>query len=98
VHPGDVDAAGDDRANRNDEYVVFENTDSSTLDLSGWTVTDAADHTVPDGTTLAPGEPLTLHTGSGDDTASDRYWGSGSPIWNNGGDTVTVRNSQATSS
>jgi competence protein ComEC len=91
-----ADAEGDDRENLNDEYIILENTGSDTLDLSGWTISDAADHTytIPGGTTLAPGETLTIHSGSGSDTALDLYWGSGTPIWNNGGDTVTVRNSQ----
>ena len=89
VHP---DAAGDERDNLNDEYVVFENTGDERLDISGWTVTDEADHsfTVPEGVSLDPGETVTLHTGSGTDTATDLYWGSGSPVWNNGGDTVFV--------
>ncbi|MFC6954886.1 lamin tail domain-containing protein [Halorubellus litoreus] len=91
-----ADAEGSDGENLNDEYLVFENTGSETLDISGWTIADAAGHTytVPDGTTLAPGETLTLYTGSGADTTAALYWGSGSPIWNNGGDTVIVRNSQ----
>jgi competence protein ComEC len=87
-----ADAAGDDRENLNDEYVVFRNDGDGTLDLSGWTVSDEAGrtYTVPDGVTLAPGATITLHTGSGTETETDLYWGSGSPIWNNGGDTVTV--------
>ncbi|WP_436932433.1 lamin tail domain-containing protein [Halosimplex halobium] len=87
-----ADAAGDDQENLNDEYVVFRNTGDETLNLSGWTVADAADHTytVPDGVTLAPNATVTLHTGSGTDTDSDLYWGAGTPIWNNGGDTVIV--------
>jgi competence protein ComEC len=91
-----ADAEGDDRETLNDEYIVLKNTGSDTLDLSGWTINDAADHTytIPDGTTLAPGDTLTIHSWSGSDTASDLYWGSGTPIWNNGGDTVTVRNRQ----
>lgn len=48
-------------------------------------------YTVPDGTTLAAGDEITLHTGSGEDTESDLYWGSEAPIWNNAGDTVFVR-------
>jgi micrococcal nuclease len=88
-----ADAAGNDGENLNDEYVVLKNTGDEELDLSGWTVSDEADHTytVPNGTTLAPGETLTLHTGSGTDGDGHRYWGAGNPIWNNGGDTVTVR-------
>jgi len=90
-----ADAAGDDRENLNDEYVVFENTGEASLDLSGWTVADEAGklYTFPDGYTLGPGETVTLHTGSGTDTETDLYWGAGSPVWNNAGDTVTVRNS-----
>jgi micrococcal nuclease len=92
------DAAGDDRENLNDEYVGFENRGESTLDLSGWTVGDEADHwyTVPDGTTLDPGDRLTLRTGSGTDSGTTLYWGRGSPVWNNDGDTVTVRAANGT--
>jgi competence protein ComEC len=90
-----ADAEGDDRDNLNDEYVVFENAGAEALDLSGWTVADDAGktYTFPAGYTLGAGETVTLHTGSGTDSDTDLYWGSGSPIWNNGGDTVTVRNS-----
>ena len=88
-----ADAQGDETGNLNDEYVVFRNAGERTLDLAGWTVADEAGHsyTFSDGTTLAPGETLTLHTGSGTDTKTNRYWGNGRPIWNNDGDTVFVR-------
>jgi len=94
VHNVHEDAEGDDHENLNDEYVVFENTGSATLDISGWTVEDEADHTytVPQGTTVEPGEQITLYTGSGSDSDAELYWGSGSAIWNNGGDTVFVTN------
>ncbi|WP_436927665.1 lamin tail domain-containing protein [Halosimplex amylolyticum] len=89
-----ADAEGDERENLNDEYVVFRNTGPEPLDLSGWTVADAADHTYtfPDGFTLDTDATVTLHTGSGTDSNTDLYWGSGSPIWNNDGDTVIVTN------
>ncbi|MDB2286952.1 lamin tail domain-containing protein [Halorubrum ezzemoulense] len=89
-----ADAAGDDRDNLNDEYVVFENTGNETLDLSGWTIEDEAGqrYTVPEGFELPPGQTVTLHTGSGTSTTTELYWGSGSPIWNNDGDTVIVSN------
>jgi len=91
-----ADAAGDDRGNLNDEYIVFENSGDATLDLSEWAVEDEVGKTYrfPEGTTLAPGDSVTLHTGSGTDTGTDLYWGNGSPVWNNGGDTVLVRNPQ----
>lgn len=41
--------------------------------------------------TLAPGVRLTLYSGRGVDTESEPYWGSSGAIWNNAGDTVTVR-------
>lgn len=87
-----ADAAGNDHENLNDEYVVFENTGSDSLDISGWTVRDEADHTyhVPSGVTLAPGERVTLYTGSGSDGETELYWSADSAIWNNGGDTVIV--------
>ncbi|MFD1588117.1 lamin tail domain-containing protein [Halorientalis brevis] len=88
-----ADASGDEYDNLNDEYVVFENTGEQSVDLSGWTLSDDADHvyTFPDGFVLEPGATVTVHTGSGTDSATDLYWGSDAPVWNNGGDTVTVR-------
>lgn len=86
------DAEGNDHENLNDEYIVFTNTGDGTLDISGWTISDEADHmyTVPSGVTLEPGETVTLYTGSGTDSDTELYWGSGSAIWNNGGDTIIV--------
>jgi len=43
--------------------------------------------------TLGPGERVALYTGSGSDNATARYWGASGAVWNNGGDTVTVRTS-----
>lgn len=88
------DAEGNDHYNLNDEYIEFKNTGDQPLDLSGWTVADEADHTYhfPTGFTLDPGATVTLYTGSGDDTESELYWGSGRAIWNNGGDTIIVKN------
>ncbi|GAA0474484.1 lamin tail domain-containing protein (plasmid) [Halococcus dombrowskii] len=91
-----ADADGDDTDNLADEYIVFTNTGSHSLDVSGWTVSDASSHTytIPSDTTIEAGETLTLHTGEGTDAGNDLYWGSGSAIWNNGGDTITVTNAQ----
>ena len=88
-----ADAPGDDRESLNGETVRLRNEGSATLDLSGWTVRDEADHVYrfPEGTTLAPNATLTLHTGSGTDGGGDLYWGRSSPVWNNAGDTVVVR-------
>ncbi|WP_424008750.1 lamin tail domain-containing protein [Haloferax denitrificans] len=88
-----ADAPGNDNDNLNEEYVTLRNDGDATVDLSGWTVSDAAGatYTFAEGTDLAPGASLTLHTGSGTDTDEDVYWGRGGAVWNNGGDTVTIR-------
>jgi CBS domain-containing protein len=93
-----ADAEGDDRENLNGEYLVFRNMWNETLNLTGWTVTDTAGnrYTAPAGVTLEADATVTLHTGSGTDTEDHLYWGSRTPVWNNGGDTVTLRNDTGT--
>ena len=85
------------RKNLTDEYIVLENAGTAQVELSGWTVQDEAGHTYtfPD-YTLGAGERVTLHTGSGTDTASDLYWGAGAPVWNNAGDTIIVETADGT--
>jgi competence protein ComEC len=82
----------------NEEDVVFENTGGSTLDMSGWTVEDDAGttYTFPNGFSLGVGESVTLNVEEGTDTETDLYWGYGRAIWNNGGDTVILKNSDGT--
>lgn len=94
-----ADAPGNDHENRNEEYIVFRNDGAEPLDLTGWRVEDEADHTYrfPTGFTLQPGAAVTLYTGSGSDTASELYWGSGSATWNNSGDTIFVSDDSGTS-
>nr|WP_284013889.1 lamin tail domain-containing protein [Halobaculum sp. DT92] len=88
-----ADADGPDGENLNDEYVVVRNRGESSVDLSGWTLTDAAGfgYRFPDGTTLAADATLTVHVGSGEDTDTDLYWGRDRPTLNNDGETVTLR-------
>lgn len=87
-----ADADGNDHENLNDEYVEFTNEGGSAIDLTGWTLSDEADHTYqfPSGFTLEAGDSVTVYTGSGDDTEDELYWGSGRAVWNNGGDTIYV--------
>ncbi|WP_232703517.1 lamin tail domain-containing protein [Halobacterium wangiae] len=75
-----------------DEYLVFENDGGERLDLSGWTVhnDEGRSYRFPEGTTLAPGEQVTLHSGSGRDTADHRYWDADDAVWGGLRDTVTV--------
>jgi competence protein ComEC len=93
-----ADAEGDDRDNLADEYIVLTNNGSQAISMGGWTVSDAAgrSYSIPDGFTLDPGASVMIHTGSGSDSETDLCWGSGTPIWNNDGDTVIVRASDGT--
>ena len=90
----DYDAPGNDNDNLDEESVTFRNAGSDPLDVSGWTVADAAGHgyTFPEGTVVDPGEAVQLRTGTGDDTATTYHWGRSSAVWNNDGDVVVVRN------
>ncbi len=85
------DPAGNDNENLTGEYVVLRNTNGA-LNLTGWTLSDAAGHsyTFPR-TTLAANESLRVVTGSGRDGPGVRYWNRTGAVWNNGGDTLTLR-------
>ncbi|WP_167768640.1 lamin tail domain-containing protein [Haloarcula amylovorans] len=87
-----ADAPGNDHENLNEEYITFDNTGSQAVDISGYVISDTADHeyTVPEGTTVGAGEQITLYTGSGANSADSLYWRSESAVWNNGGDTIIV--------
>jgi micrococcal nuclease len=84
------DAPGNDNKNKNEEYVCFTNYDSKAVSLKGWVVHDEYGWEYRFGdVTLSPGGSVQLHTGCGQDTATDVYWCHGkTAIWNNGGDTV----------
>ena len=91
---GQYDAPGDDNLNLNEEWVRLTNTGATTIDLSGWHVADeSSSHRYQfSDLTLVPGESVTLFTGCGSDTATERYWcNEESAVWNNGGDTVFVQ-------
>ncbi|MFC6954439.1 lamin tail domain-containing protein [Halorubellus litoreus] len=88
----------EDGATLNDEYVVVENGGSSAVDMSGWTLSDAAGYTYqfPSGFTLDVNSTVKVHTGKGTDTSTDLYWGYESAVWNNGGDTATLTDDAGT--
>jgi hypothetical protein len=101
--PAPVAKAGDVQFNRvqyassslNGEYVRVINKTRSTINLRGWTVRDAAGHVYTfAGHTLGAGKTAYVHTGRGTDGTPDSahlYWARTSYIWNNGGDTATLR-------
>jgi hypothetical protein len=77
----------------NNEWTRLTNKTSKTVSLSGWTVKDAsgATYTFGGGYSLGAGVNVYLHTGKGTNNATNRYWGKSGYIWNNGGDTATLR-------
>ena len=88
-----ADAEGNDRQNLNDEFIVIENQSQISIDLTGWTVTDASsrDPYLFPNFTLPADTQVTLRTGFGKNTEGEIFWGSRSPIWNNKGDTIFIR-------
>ncbi|WP_332449366.1 MBL fold metallo-hydrolase [Methanoculleus sp.] len=75
-----------------EERVTVANTDPAAVNLTGWTITDEGarnTYTFPV-FSLDPGADVTVHSGAGNDTATDLYWGRSGPVWNNDGDTATL--------
>ncbi|MFC1414499.1 lamin tail domain-containing protein [Streptacidiphilus sp. N1-12] len=82
-------------ASRNAEWVKIVNPTAHAVSLTGWTVKDRQNHTYRFGTfTLKAHGTVVLHTGTGRNTTTSRYWGSGNYIWNNDTDAATLRNSR----
>jgi hypothetical protein len=79
---------------KNSEWVQVTNRTATTVDLKGWTVRDAANHVYTFATTTRLGATASvyLHTGKGVNTATHRYWGRTTTVWNDGGDTAILRN------
>jgi hypothetical protein len=80
-------------ASRNAEWIRLRNPGHVTRYLTGWTMHDASSHVYRlRGVKLAAGDSVTVHTGAGRDTRANVYWGASDYIWNNSGDTATLRN------
>lgn len=81
----------------NAEWVRIKNTTSTRKTLTGWTLRDTASHVFTFPTfALAAGAAVEVHTGSGVNSAGNLYWHEGDYIWNNSGDTATLRNAAGT--
>lgn len=88
IHEGH--GPGDDAE---DEYVTFRNTGDEALNVSEWIVEneDGKRFVFPDGFTLDAGQNVTVYSGRGSDTETDLYWGATSGVFDDDGDTLTVR-------
>jgi len=82
------------QASKNGEYFTLQNTCDYAMDLTGWTVCDNSSHTFtfPWGFVLSPNCQVTIYTGVGINTDEKLYWGLESSVWNDAGDTATLRN------
>lgn len=79
------------------ESLVVRNDTSTDVDLQGWRVEDVALHvfTFPQ-LVLEPGEEVTVWTGRGSADANNLHWGRRQAVWNNTGDTATLRRPDGT--
>ncbi len=91
----DADPAGTDLGR---EHVQLLNAGKSPIDLSGWSLHDAArrPHTYrfADDVQLLPGAPLRLWTGRGRDDRQNLHWGRRAAVWNNTGDVAVLRDAE----
>jgi endonuclease YncB( thermonuclease family) len=77
-----------------DESVTLANVGSDSLQLSNWTLSDAAGATFAfPALELRPGDRVTVRTGRGTDRTT-LHWGRESYVWNDEGDTIVVRDGE----
>jgi hypothetical protein len=76
------------------EVVLIKNSSDYSLPLAGWRLDDSQGnaYTFP-ALDLNPGGAVQVHTGLGDNTPIDLYWGRDNPVWQVG-KTVTLRDDQ----
>ena len=87
--PG-VDRGGN--ASLNAEYVVIKNTSTTSRSLTGWTLRDNQNHVYKfPAFTLGAGKSVTVRTGTGTATSTNRYYNSRQYVWNNTGDSASLR-------
>lgn len=94
IEVGDAqpDPKGRDEDHLNDEWIEITNPGGAAVDLAGWSVADESSSNrfeLP-ARSLAAGDTLRIHTGSGADTAADVYLDQSDPVWSNNGETVLV--------
>ncbi len=75
------------------EYVLIWNTNEFLMDLTGWTLSNSGSKNtfIFPVFTLAPGAEVTLWTKRGKNDEAFLYWNSRKAIWNNDGDTGTLK-------
>ncbi len=93
----EADSPGDDRQRLEEEYVRIANVTDEMVDLRGFTLTDRSGHRyIFPSLSLKPGYSVLLLSGRGRDLTDPKeqivlHWQFDGPIWNNEGDTATLR-------
>jgi Lamin Tail Domain len=76
----------------NNEVVIIANKSPAIANLTGWTLRDDDGHVFRfPSLILSPEEKVKIHTGSGASNARNLYWGAENYVWDNDGDTATLR-------
>lgn len=77
----------------NTEWFRLTNSAKQAADLTGWTVRDAQNnvYTFGSGYRLGAGQSVYVRTGKGTNTATNRFWGRTAYVWDDNGDTATLR-------
>ena len=74
------------------EYVRIQNQGAAAANMTNWTLWDLANHCYTFPTFwLKAGSTVRVWTKAGSNTGTDLYWGRGSAVWNNTGDTAYLR-------
>jgi hypothetical protein len=83
-------ARGDD--DPSEEYVCLVNASDQEVDLASWQLREGSGDVVNTFPSyfLAPGAKVRVHPGEGRDSRRDLFGTSGSPVWTNSGDSVTL--------
>ena len=93
VTPGDIMQEADEAVTITDlsyadgnEWVKIANPGMASQDFTFWTLVDGENNTYSfaEGFVLLPGATVLVHTGQGNDTESDLYWGRDDQVWEDG--------------
>jgi competence protein ComEC len=86
-------APGDDRQNLNGEWVRLTNTGGDIVLISGWTLSDSSNKTlyIFPAILLAPGEMITVYSGTGTLNTSSVFMNKNEPVFGNSGDIAVLK-------
>jgi len=89
------DASGNDHNNLNGEWVKITNSGSNSVVMTSWSLSDDGNKHVYrfPSFSLSSGSTVTVFTGSGTNTADKLYMRFSRAVWNNDGDTATLKDS-----